>query len=225
MSDLPEAKNTTDIQQSHQTQVTPSKQFHRNNDSKGNNGQRRHQQSKLPKLSGDLEAMGGNVLCTSDENCGCYLSHKDVIRILKGQSSRFIRKGHNDFRKMWDGEADPMTAIPGPTVPESLLGESPNVVDRLTYTEQLKMVNSRRENFNNNLSLTWDLIWGQCTLHMRNKLMMDEGFDDALETANLSQIRSMLFLTLKWKMRLMSKWQKTSCGSLSGSAADFTTLT
>ena len=77
-----------------------------------------------------------------------------------------------------------MTAIPGPTVPESLLGESPNVVDRQTYTEQLKMVNSRREDFNNNLSLTWDLIWGQCTLHMRNKLMMDEGFDDALETAN-----------------------------------------
>ena len=128
--------------------------------------------------------MGGNVLCTSDENRGRYLSHKDVIRMLKGQSSRFIRKGHNDFRKMWDGESDPTTAIPGPTVPESLLGESPNVVDRLTYTEELKMVNSRREDFNNNLSLTWDLIWGQCTLHMRNKLMMDEGFDDALETAN-----------------------------------------
>ena len=131
--------------------------------------------------------------------------------MLKGQSSRHIRKGQNDVRKMWDGEADTMSAILAPTITKSLLGESPNVVDRLTYTEQLKMVNSRREDFNKNLSLTWDLIWGQCTLHMRNKLMMDDGFEGTLESENcvwlLKKTRHYMYSCLAEMYQVMGVFQ------------------
>ena len=198
MSDLLETQGMTDLQAVQTAEPSINQRERRNN---------KLHQHKPKRLVGDLESMGGHVYCTAEENKGRYLSHKDITRMLKGQASRHIRKGQSDFRKMWDGEADAENAIPDPDIPDSLLTNTPSTIDRLAYSEKTKMVLSRREDFNNNLSLAWDLIWGQCTLKLRNKLVLDEGFQGALEDADcvwlLRKTRHYMYFSLTESYEVM----------------------
>ena len=173
MSNLPEVQAMPDSQPAKENSPRKPKP----------NGNKRNQPNK--HLKGDVSELGTHVFPTSDENPHRLYSYAETERNVRGLSSRTIKSGHGDLRKMWEkGISDPILAIPMPEEPESFVVGNPSPVERIQYTEQCKQVAIRRQVFLNNLSLTWDLIWGQCTLNMRNAIIVDQDFDEALEKAN-----------------------------------------
>jgi hypothetical protein len=198
-NDLPETQGMTDAQLQAQPNVvspTNSRKPKSNNYNRGRYG--------VKKLVGDIVELEDSVFVTAEENKDRKYSHRNTKRRIKSLITQTLKGGHNDFRKMWDGVKDPEVAIPDPEIPASLLIDDPTTADEIRYTAQSKNNEVRRENFLNNLSLSWDIIWGQCSLNMRNKLMVDEDFDTALEQADcvwlLKKTRhnSLSFLTEKY---------------------------
>ena len=173
MSDLPEAQGMPDSQPAKDVPPRRNKP----------NGNKRNPSAK--HLKGDLAELGNHVFPTSEENPHRIYSHSETQRHIRGVSSRTIKTRHGDFRKMWEkGISDPKKAIPNPVEPESFAFANPPPADRIRYGEEVKQVQIRRQNYLNNLSSTWDLIFGQCTLNMMNTLIGDDDFDEALERSN-----------------------------------------
>ena len=177
----------------------PAQQQTNNTTNVKNNGTNKSNRSSGSKGKGGAigDIVGLDPFVTAEENktLRLGLSYKKVRNRVRVKVITTVKTGQSDVRKIFVGVSDAEIAVKDPTVPESFDGPGrPKASDKINYQEQVKQVSARREIFvrarreifTDNLSLTWDIIWAQCSLNMKNLLVVDNGFDNALEKVNVN---------------------------------------
>ena len=168
----------------------PTQQQTNNTTAVKNNGKNNGYRNSGPKgkggAIGDIAGLDPFVTAEENKTLRLGLSYKKVRNRVRAKVITTVKTGQSDVRKIFEGISDAEIAVKDPTVPMSFDGpEKPKTSDKIRYQEQVKQVSARRDIFNDNLSLTWDIIWAQCSLNMRNLIVVDDGFDSALEKVNV----------------------------------------
>lgn len=82
-----------------------------------------------------------------------------------------------------------------PEIPDDL--DENNVAAQIRYREDIKEVSTKKKNLESSKFTIFEVIWGQCSVALQNKLMMIDYFERALESSDctwlLMNIRSITY--------------------------------
>ena len=148
------------------TKPPPTSNPRRNNNNKSNN-----------KFVGDTPDLEEVTFTLPTESKG-RMSQKRKI----GKLSSFFAvnlKYPDLVRKIFRYE-DP--TVEEPEVPDDL--DENNVAAQIRYREDVKEVATKRKNLESSKFTIFQVIWGQCSVALQNKLMMIEYFERALEKSD-----------------------------------------
>ena len=85
----------------------------------------------------------------------------------------------------------------GTDYPRSWRTDANNIAAQIKCAENVKKFSSRRKHLGNTKFTVFQIVWGQCSVSLQNKLMMDKGFETELENSHcnwmLKQIRSVTY--------------------------------
>ena len=153
--------------------ATPPPKPSQTSNSKRNNNNRNNNN----KFVGDTPDLEEVTFTLPTESKG-RMSQKRKI----GKLSSFVAvnlKYPDLVRKIFRYE-DP--TVEEPEVPDDL--DENNVAAQIRYREDVKEVTTKRKNLESSKFTIFQVIWGQCSVALQNKLMMIEYFERALENSD-----------------------------------------
>ena len=157
------------------------------------NGNRRRQNMRTSTsiFKGDVELMNGNVfqLHTECKKRGQFQDTLDALNALAStEYKKEVRYLDPLFRKL---EAP---SVPLPTKPEQIAiknedgsytyHDDPVKMD--IYREEIKAYVGKMDRLKHTETALYNIVWGQCSRLMKNKLQADENFEDIEEDHNVS---------------------------------------